>query len=179
MDMPRVGARIRVTLTYGSGTREIYEGVVSRTPDDGLGIVELGSGVRVALNDRLGRTVTVEELEPPKPTLPPEPPVLGVVEVKVDTTSHLFRRLGNHGAVYADLTEESGQESWRWTDLNDLGAPIRWLPVPDLAELVDALRMTVGYWHLSSHGGSDPFGECGAVDCANLRALLAKYEVQS
>lgn len=127
--LPQVGARVRVTRTYPSGTRSIREGIVTAVrPDERYPSVDLAGDLLVNLHDIGESTVTVEVLEPP---LPAEPPMGRIVQVGTS----LFRRgRDNLGYEYAELTED-GPPRRTWAYVCSLGTPVTLVPAPNLAEL--------------------------------------------
>lgn len=181
MNLPRVGAKIRVTIRdIATGYTTIHEGTVADVFDvefangpvphvafDGTG----GSGI--SLRPPCGYAGGWEELEPPKPTLPPEPPIGSVIRLTSSRTTnmgHLFERYEE--AWF--LAEDTSNVAYTWSALHEMGTVTPLVAVPDLAELVDALRMTANFWHLD-HAGDLVLEDCTHADCTQHVALLAKY----
>jgi hypothetical protein len=182
--MPRVGARIRVTRTYATGTITAVEGIIAAFDLDKFERVTcvyfIDGFVVAMLPGNANSTVTWIELEPPKSALLPEPDD-GTIWLRPGTEDRIdqvFLRADRGGAGWGARDRWFGtasrQQSWEKLDIREGDELIRLVPVPDLAELVAALRKLVVLLH-NDHLHDEEFEQCEEHHCG-LRAPLARYE---
>lgn len=178
-EMPRVGAKIRVTVIHPDGETVEASGPlidICRYSDDSVTWLRLPGGLLFAVEDG-DSAVTVEELEPPKPALPAEPGFGLFVACGGDGNLLPFFRRWHEGWLRVD---GDSSDYTTWPEICALSReragrdPVLLVPAPDLADMVILWRSDAAAYCDRVHGSG--FDKCGNSVCADRRALMTKYE---
>ena len=131
-------------------------------------------------NDQIGPVLltfmlaqpTVELLEEP-PALPAEPALGSAVRLVNSRTTSMGRLFERYDEGWFEARDNAGLAPKTWAELNAMGTVTPLVPVPLLAELVEALRKSVHALHVYCNHADDADCLSGGCEYRNLLTKVA------